>query len=182
VTTAYSDLTGEDVAAVATAARISTTVRNVAGDPISIGPLQVGPGRVARATATGRVRDCTALRDDTDGLVSYLTVLDLRLDLDVLAAGRHHRFDVELAVRLRITAVSACKQQIRTSVTPPAPDDVTVVLRPRGLQARLLATVGGVEQTVRQEAAAYIAARLDQEDTKAAMLLHTADTDRRTSA
>lgn len=174
----YGDATAQDVAAVATPERVAGTVRDVAGDPVDIGPLRVGPGGVATATAHGRVRDCAVRREDVDGLVSYLAEVDLRLDLDVVAAGRHHGFDAELVVRLRITVVGASAGQVTTSVAPPVPEDVDAVLRPRGLQSRVLMKVGNVPPIVREEAVAYIADRLTHADVRAAMVLTTAGLDR----
>lgn len=166
----YGALTVDEVARTVTGPRVAAAVRRVAGDPVVLGPLATGPGGTARATIRGPIRACTAERDDVDGLVSYLTLLDLALDLEVVAGGKHG-FDLELLVPLRVTAVGATPEAVRTAVTRPRPDDMDVVLRPRGLQARLLSKVAGVEQIVRQEAAKDIARRIDSDDAQVAMLL-----------
>lgn len=171
MTAPYGDLSADDVARTVTGPRVVGAVRRVAGDPVVLGPLATGPGGTARATIRGPVRECTAQRDDVDGLVSYLTRLDLALDLEVVVAGSRHGFDVELVVPLRVTATGATPEAVRTTVMPPRPDDMTLVLRPRGLQARLLSKVAGVEQIVRQEAAEDIARRIGSADARAAMLL-----------
>jgi hypothetical protein len=167
----YGKVTLEVVARAFSADAVDTAVRAVAGDPLVIGPLNAGPGGLGRADAVGKVRDVTITRDDDAGLLSYLTVLDVSLTLEVVVTGRLHRYTVDLLVPLRVTAVSASGGLVQAATGAPAPDAVTVALHPHGLQARLLAKVADVATVVQQEAAGYISRRLEQDDAQTAMTL-----------
>jgi len=167
----YGSVPQAVVEATASAEHIGAAVRAVAGDPLQIGPLAAGPGGLARADANGHVRQVLVTRDDDADLLSYVAALDVHVTLDVAVSGRSHRYDVELMLPLRVTVTSATEHVLQSRATAPLADDVTAVLRPHGLHARLLAKVGNVQAIVRQEAAARIGRRLEHDDARAAMVL-----------
>jgi hypothetical protein len=142
--------------------RISAVIRGVTGDQVRVGPLDAGPGGVGTANAVGVLGEPSVLVTGHDPL-SYEISLPAKLDVDVTAAGTKHHFDVEATIRLFLTVALAPPLSICIVPESPTYRDVDVVVRPKGLQARVLARSGIVERELRKHIARYVRARLETE-------------------
>lgn len=151
-----------------TAQRITDALSGLAGDEIAFGPIGVGPGRVARVGAQGRVGAATATPTGDAELVSFRLAIPVTLQLRVDLGVDAHEFAVELEVGLDIVARAAPPLRIVVDVTPPTWRDVRAVVEPDGMRAAVLQRVAGVDREVRRFVAKYVAREIDKPHVRAA--------------
>lgn len=142
--------------------RICAVIEGITGETVRVGPIDAGPGGVATANAVGTIGDPTVLVTGHDPL-AYQVELPAQLEVDVTAAGTRHHFDVEATIRVAFTVALAPPLSLCIVPEPPTYRDVAVVVRPKGLQARLLARSGLVERELRKNVARYVRERIATE-------------------
>ncbi|TNM47179.1 hypothetical protein FHP29_03125 [Nocardioides albidus] len=144
-----------------TAERVLDGVNVLAGRPIDVGPLGVGPGRIARVTATGTIGTATGQRVGADPVAFHIDLpVTLAFSID-LGMDRQH-FDADITVPLVITARGRADLAIVLEVTPPRPAQVVVRLRAQGLRASFTSRAANVEGELRRFVAKYVAKELQQ--------------------
>src|SRR5690348_6038283 len=90
-----------------TAARVAAAVNGALGDEqFGIGPVPVGPGRIAKLTVTGELGKVTARRRGREPLRFRLTI-PADIDLLIEMAGQDNRFHGSVLVGLDVTARAA---------------------------------------------------------------------------
>ena len=137
-------------------------IRAITGEAIRVGPLHAGPGGVATANAVGRIGQATTEVTGHEPL-AYKVSLPANLEVDVTAAGTKHHFDVEALVRVFFTVNLTPPLSICIVAESPTYLDVDVDVRPKGVQARLLARSGIVEREMRKNIARYVRERIGHE-------------------
>ncbi|MEO6471732.1 MAG: hypothetical protein ABIR57_07555 [Aeromicrobium sp.] len=135
--------------------RILGAVNMLAGEPIDVGPIGVGPGRIAKVTATGAIGQAVATRIDGDD-VSYRVVLPVNLVFELNLQVDTHRFHADLEVPLVLTARAADPLQVFIEIAAPRPKEVVVKLRAEGLRASVLSKAVGVEGELQRFVAKYV--------------------------
>jgi hypothetical protein len=147
--------------AAVTPERILGAVDGIAGKPIDFGPMGVGPGRIARVTAKGRIGDATAT--EIPGLpISYRLVVPVALDFTVDLQVEKHRFHADVEVPLTVTAHATRDLRIIVDVTPPNPDELELDLAAEGMRAGLLKRVANIDGELRRFVAKYVARELEK--------------------
>ncbi|NHA00090.1 hypothetical protein G5V59_07635 [Nocardioides sp. W3-2-3] len=127
-----------------TAERVLAGVNVLSGRPIDVGPLGVGPGRIAKVTAQGRIGTATGQRAGADPVSFHVDLpVALRFTID-LGMDKQH-FDAEITVPLVITAHARADLAIALEVTPPRTAQVVVRLKAQGLRASLTSRAANVE-------------------------------------
>ena len=118
--------------------RVVAAVNLLAGQPFEVGPLGLGPGKIAQIRASGmigRPRSAAVVSDK----VSFRLVLPVDITLEVDLAVDVHRFQARLEVPLVLTARAAAPLLVILDVVPPRAEDVGVTV---------LSRTGGVEVVV----------------------------------
>jgi hypothetical protein len=135
--------------------RVLGAVNNLAGQPINVGPMGVGPGRIAQVRAQGAIGRAvsTPVPGDT---ISYRVILPVELTFDVNLQVDTHRFNARLEVPLILTARAAAPLKVVIDVIPPLPNQVTIDLRSDGLRASMLNRVVGIEGELQRFVAKYV--------------------------
>lgn len=142
--------------------RVLSAVNVLAGQPVELGPLGVGPGRVARVTAQGRIGEAWGHRvgDDPVAFAVRLPValsftLDLGVDKQVFAA--------DLEVPLLITGRARADLTITLDIEPPRPHQVVVDLRATSLRAAITKHAAGVQGELQRFVARYVAREVEKD-------------------
>lgn len=151
-----------------TAERITGALAGLAGDEIAFGPIGVGPGRVARVTAQGRIGEASAARVDDPEIVCFRLAIPVDLQLRIDLGVDVHEFAIELEVGLDLAARAAPPLRVVVDVTPPTWRDVHAVVEPDGMRAAVLQRVAGVDREVRRFVARYVAREIDKPHVRAA--------------
>ena len=139
--------------------RVLAGVNAMAGQKIEVGPLGVGPGRVAKVMATGEIGTATGHRTSTDPVhfdvrLPVTLQFELNLGLDV------HRFNADVEVPLQMTAQAREDLAIVIDIEPPSARDVTITLKAQGLRATVTQYAANVEGELRRFIAKYVAREL----------------------
>lgn len=153
--------------------RVLAGVNVMADRPIEVGPLGVGPGRLAKVHASGRIGTATGQRFG-DLPIRFLITLpvQLRFMLDLTMDKQH--FDADLEIPLTLTAHSRDDLAIVIDVAPPSADEIVVRLKARGLRASLLGSAAGIENELRRFVAKYVAREVAKPDVVAACTIDVA--------
>ena len=153
--------------------RILGGVNTLAGQPINVGPMGVGPGRIAKVTAKGAIGEATATPIPGE-TVSYRVVLPVRLTFDVNLQVDAHRFHADLEVPLTLVARAASPLKVVIDVVPPLPDHVTVKLRAEGIRASMLNKVVGIDGELQRFVARYVEREVTKPAVAAARVIDVA--------
>ena len=141
--------------------RVVAAVGLLAGQPIEVGPLGIGPGKFAQIRASGSIRTARATTIVSDQ-VSFRLVFPVDITLEIDLAVDVHRFQAHLDVPVVMTARAAAPLSVILDVVPPQPSDVAVTLRSEGLRASMLNRVVGIEGELQRFVARYVAQEVDK--------------------
>lgn len=144
-----------------TAERVLAGVNVLAGRPIDVGPMGVGPGRIAKVTATGQIGTATGERMST-APVTFDVALPVALEFVIEIGMEKLRFDADITVPLTITARGRDDLAIVIEVAPPQPADVVVRLKAQGLRATITSKAANVEGELKRFVAKYVARELEK--------------------
>jgi len=156
-----------------TAERVLAGVNVLAGRPIDVGPLGVGPGRIAKVTARGTIGTATGERVGADP-VSFHVDLPVTLKFSIDLGMDKQHFDAEITVPLVITAHGRADLAIALDVTPPPAAQVVVRLKAQGLRASLTSKAANVEGELRRFVAKYVAKELEKPYVRQATVIDVA--------
>lgn len=152
------------------AERVLSGVNVLAGQVIDVGPMGVGPGRVAKVTAKGQIGTAVGERvsDDPVGFRVQLPVsVEFAIDLGVDT----HRFVADIIVPLVLTARARADLAIVLDVDPPAPDQVVVRLKAKGLRASITQHAANVEGELKRFIAKYVGREIEKPYVRTARLI-----------
>lgn len=151
--------------------RILAGVNAMAGQPINVGPMGVGPGRVAKVTARGEIGTAVGERTSVDP-VTYDVRLPVRVEFKLDLGVDAHRFDADIEVPLRLTARARNDLAIVVEIEPPTRSQLVVRLKARGLRASVTQRAANVEGELRRFIAKYIAREIDKPKVQAARIIN----------
>ncbi len=166
----YGEWGARFFATAVTVDRVLAGVNAMAGQQIDVGPFGVGPGRVAKVTATGEIGTATGERTANNPVhfhVRLPVTLAFKLDLGVDV----HRFNAEVEVPLRMTARARGDLAIVIDIAPPATEDVVVALKAKGLRATLTQYAANVDGELRRFIAKYVSRELEKPKIAAARVI-----------
>jgi hypothetical protein len=147
--------------------RILAALSGLSQQSFDFGPMGVGPGRLAKVSATGLVGSPDLVRVDGTHIGFRLAIpVDARFVVDL--GIDQHRFQAALVVNLSLTARPALPLHVVIDVTPPTRDDVTVTMQSASVRASLLRLVAGIDDELRRFVAKYVARELDKPAMRAA--------------
>lgn len=140
--------------------RILAGVNALAGRPINVGPLRVGPGRVATIMAKGEIGTATGERVSTDP-VAFDVRLPVSLRFSLNLSVDVQKFVADVVVPLRLTARARGDLAIVIEVTAPSAAAVEVDLKAQGLRATFTQHAAGVEGELQRFIAKYVAREIN---------------------
>jgi hypothetical protein len=136
--------------------RVLEAVGDVAGRPIDVGPMGVGPLNLVKVTAHGAVGQPDVARRPHPELIAYDLTIPARVRLEIQIGPESYHFDADTTIHLVVTARALEPLQIYMDVQPPQPDDVDVALEANGLRASVLDKLAGVEREVQRSVAKFV--------------------------
>lgn len=160
-----------------TADRVLGGVAALSGQPIDFGPIGVGPGKIAKVGAKGRIGQAAIAPVEGDAPsdpLGYRVVIPVSLDFEVNLQVETHHFHAELEVPLVLTARALTGVRIFIEVTPPRADDVVATVQADGLRASIVQRVVNIEGELRRFVAKYVARELDKPQIAKARLIDVA--------
>ncbi len=150
--------------------RVQHAVAGLAGRPVDVGPIGVGPLNLIKVRANGAVGTLrVSERTDTD--VAFDVVVPVQLDMFVEIGFDRHRFNALVQIELVATARAADPLRIVLDVEPPTRRNVHVQVRADGLRASVLQVVAGVDRELKRTVARYVRGELDKPAIRAARVI-----------
>jgi hypothetical protein len=135
--------------------RVAEVVARLVGDQITIGPLAVGPGGIASATARGtRGRVSIAISGDDNWHQIVTVPIALRVDVQLAKQILHYRGKVEVQIRFRLRLDPPCT--VTVELEEVQKHHIRTAVHPIGVGALLIGWVGRVHQIVAQEVLSYV--------------------------
>jgi len=156
----YADWGAEFFQRAITADRVLAGVNVLAGQPIELGPIGVGPGRLVKLTANGAIGSAEGERVGDDPVafdVRLPVTLNFSLDLSVDV----QKFVAVVEIPLRLTARARDDLAIVIDVRPPAADEVKIALKAKSLRATLTQYAAGIEGELQRFIAKYVAREIN---------------------
>lgn len=147
--------------------RVAEAFTELAGSTVDFGPIGAGPGRLAKVTAKVLLATPELNRESGD-LISFELIVPLVVDLLVDLAVDRHRFVVDGAVHLRLTARAAQPLRVVIDVDPPRTRDVRINVASESLRGALLRILVSVDHEIKRFVARYVARELDKPHIRAA--------------
>lgn len=151
----YATWGEEFFAQAVTADRVLAAVNVLAGQPIDVGPLGVGPGRMVKVTATGEIGAATGVRVGDDP-VSFAIEVPASLEFSIHLGVDTHRFTASMVIPLRLTARACQDLRIVIDVEAPTVAEVRCDLQAQGLRASVTRYAANVEGELKRFAATYV--------------------------
>ncbi len=136
--------------------RILGAVNNIAGQPIDFGPMGVGPGKIAKVRAFGKIGAATASRLDGP-LIAYRVELPVSLTFELNLQVETHTFHADLLVPLILTARAVDGVRIFITIDPPRSADIGVRVKAEGIRASIMQRVANIEGELQRFVARYVA-------------------------
>lgn len=156
-----------------TAERLLGAVRQLAGRPIEVGPLGVGPGRLAQITASGTVGEPTCEPIEADEVMFKILIpAHVEFDLDLQLNKQH--FTVDLVIPIIATAKALPGLRIFIDLVPPGRRDLEVNVKAHGLRATFVSATANVEGEFRKFVAKFVARELEKPEITAARTIDVA--------
>ncbi len=150
--------------AAVTEERILAAIGKIAGQPMELGPIGVGPGRVAQVTAHGDIGQ-PVIRSVANDEVVYTVMLPVHLDFTLDLQVDRHQFHGELVVPITVHARATDDLRIVIDVTPPAARDIRMTLKAEGLRGSVVQRAAGIDGEVKRFVAKYVAREILNPDT-----------------
>lgn len=143
------------------AERVLAGINVLAGQPIDVGPIGVGPGRVVKIRATGAIGQAVGARVGEDP-VSFRIELPVALEFAIDLGVDTQRFVADIDVPLVLTARARRDLAIVLDVTPPTAQQVVVRVQAQGVRASITKRAANVEGELQRFVASYVARELDK--------------------
>jgi len=141
--------------------RILAAVGGLAGDTFEFGPLAVGPGKIAKVNATGRIGDPSIAAVESDE-VQFRLAIPVAVELVVHVPLDEHRFHADLLVHLNLRARAARPLRVVIDIDRPSKEDVEVRLEAATMRGSLLNAVAGVEGELKRFVAKYVGREVEK--------------------
>lgn len=148
--------------------RVGEVVARLIGDYITIGPLEVGPGGIASATAKGK-RGQVRVAVCVDEYWRQTVTVPIALWIDVRVAGRrvHYRGKVQVQTRFRLRLDPPCT--VTVELEKVQQKHVRTTVDPLGVGARFVGWIGGVNEIVAEQVLDYVEDLMSSPEFTAAM-------------
>jgi len=141
--------------------RVASVMARIAGERIEVGPLRFGPGGAVAAQGVGLI-GAIEVTPAMGGALGFNAVVpgDLTIDLTAGSAGRRHRYEGSVSVRLHIRVLLQPPAAVLLEVTPLQPSDVSVQLQTSGVATFVLQTLGDADREVAAQVATVVNERV----------------------
>ncbi|MGA8256984.1 MAG: hypothetical protein WB767_10460 [Nocardioides sp.] len=157
----YADWGVEFFTTAVTTERVLAGINVLAGQPIDVGPMGVGPGRLVKVTARGEIGAAVGERTNVSP-VSFRVDLPVSLEFVIDLGMDKHRFIADIVVPLTLVARAHADLAIVLDVVTPSSEQVVIRLKAKGLRASITQHAANVEGELRGFVAKYVARELEK--------------------
>ncbi len=147
--------------------RVLEAVNALAGRPIDVGPMGVGPGRIAKVRAFGSIGQAEASPLPGER-IAYQVLLPVEVTFELDLQVEKQRFDADVLVPITLTALALRGVRIHVHARPPRAREVQVRVRADTRRATMVQRLANVEGELRRFVAGYVRRELDRPQVRSA--------------
>lgn len=145
--------------------RVLGAVDTLTGRPIDVGPMGVGPGRIAKVRAYGSIGRAEASRLPGER-IAYQVVLPIDVTFELDLQVETQRFEADVLVPITLTALALRGLRIHIHVQPPPAGEVQVRVRAGTRRATMVQRLANVEGELQRFVAGYVRRELDRPEVR----------------
>ncbi|WP_433665497.1 hypothetical protein ACQPW1_42735 [Nocardia sp. CA-128927] len=153
--------------------RILGAFDQLTGAAFDFGPIGVGPGRLAKASAQVLLGQAE-VRRDIDEVISFALKIPLSVDMLIDLALDKHRFEVDGHIHLHLTVRAAAPLRVVIDIATPRSSDVRINVATDTMRGQLLRIFASVDHEIRRFVARYIAKEIEKPHIAAARDINVA--------
>lgn len=157
----------------ATEQRILGAFDQLTGAAFDFGPIGVGPGRLAKASAQVQLGQAE-VRRDIEEVISFALKIPLSVDMLIDLALDKHRFEVDGNIHLHLIVRAAEPLRVVIDIATPRSSDVRINVATDTIRGQLLRILASVDQEIRRFIARYIAKEIEKPHIAAARNINVA--------
>jgi hypothetical protein len=150
--------------------RVLAGVNVLSGQVIDVGPMGVGPGRIVKVVASGKIGVAVGRRV-SDVPAGFEVMLPVSLEFTIDLGMDKHRFLADITVPLTLTARAQEDLAIVLDVAPPLPNQVVVRLKAQGLRASITQYAADVQGELQRFVAKYVAREVEKDYVREARMI-----------
>ncbi|MFI6040424.1 hypothetical protein ACIA8C_02255 [Nocardia sp. NPDC051321] len=169
----YEDFGRRFLEYAATEQRILGAFDQLTGAAFDFGPIGVGPGRLAKASAQVQLGQAE-VRRDIDEVISFALKIPLSVDMLIDLALDKHRFEVDGHIHLHLIVRAAAPLRVVIDIATPRSSDVRINVAAGTIRGQLLRVLASVDQEIRRFVARYIAKEIQKPHIAAARDINVA--------
>ncbi|PXX68724.1 hypothetical protein DFR70_102409 [Nocardia tenerifensis] len=170
----YQDFGRRFLEYAATEERILGAFDQLTGAAFDFGPIGVGPGRLAKASAQVRLGQAQ-VRRDIDEVISFALKIPLSVDMLIDLALDKHRFEVDGHIHLHLIVRTAEPLRVIIDIATPRSSDVRINVATDTIRGQLLRILASVDREIRRFVARYIAKEIQKPHIAAARDINVAE-------
>ncbi|MFC9436865.1 hypothetical protein [Nocardia sp. NPDC057030] len=170
----YEDFGRRFLEYAATEERILGAFSQLTGAAFDFGPIGVGPGRLAKASAQVQLGQAV-VRRDVDEVISFALKIPLSVDMLIDLALDKHRFEVDGHIHVHLIVRTAEPLRVIIDIATPRSSDVRINVATDTIRGNLLRVFASVDQEIRRFVARYIAKEIDKPHIAAARDINVAE-------
>lgn len=162
------------IAAAASPERVAAAAATVIENPMAVGPMRVGPGGIARASAIcyiGEIHGRAATGSDWDVVLE----LPVRVGATVLVRPQRFKFFLEIDVEARLRFLPTTGFTVTVEVDRIRDSDVTIKVDAQHLPAKLVALGYSIEKEVVRRAIEHANEYLERADVRDVLTVDLAE-------
>ena len=154
--------------------RVGGAIAAIAGDEFEMGPMEQGPGGIAKVTAKVNIQEPRVTRKVGEA-ITFAIRIPLEINMVVDLWIDKPKFVVFGEIALTATARAAEPLLLILDVQKPRSSDISIHVTSKSLRGEVLRIVAGVDAEIRRFIAAHVAGEIDSPASTKAKIIDVAD-------
>jgi hypothetical protein len=154
--------------------RVGGAIAAIAGDEFEMGPMEQGPGGIAKVTAKVKVQEPRVTRKVGE-MITFAIRIPLEINMVVDLWIDKPKFVVFGEIALTATARAAEPLLLILDVQKPRSSDISIHVTSKSLRAEVVRIIGGIDAEIRRFVAAHVSGEIDSPASQKAKIIDVAN-------
>ena len=154
--------------------RVGGAIAAIAGDEFEMGPMEQGPGGIAKVTARVKIQEPRVTRKIGE-TITFAIRIPLEINMVVDLRIDKPKFIVFGEIALTATARAAEPLLLILDFQKPRSSDISIHVTSKSLRAEVVRIIGGIDAEIRRFIAAHVSGEIDSPASKKAKIIDVAN-------
>jgi hypothetical protein len=154
--------------------RVGGAIAAIAGDEFEMGPMEQGPGGIAKVTARVKIQEPRVTRKVGE-TISFSIRIPLEINMVVDLRIDRPKFIVFGEIALTATAMAAEPLLLILDFQKPRSSDISIHVTSKSLRAEVVRIIGGIDGEIKRFIAAHVSREIDSPASKKAKVIDVAN-------